>query len=93
MRIQIIILLILLISIMATYILHRIFKNKRFVKYIPSVLLLPFMVYNFVTMYTVPAEGFQSLGRFVMGLLLLIAIVPSLISAIIFDLISKKRTK
>ena len=35
MRIQIIILLILLISIMATYILHRIFKNKRFVKYIP----------------------------------------------------------
>jgi len=92
MRIQIIILLIIILSVMVTYILHRIFRKKRFVKYIPAVVLVPFMIYNFVTMYSVPAEGFQALGRFVMGLFLLIAIIPSLISAIIFDIISKKKS-
>lgn len=93
MPIEIIILLIIFASIVITFILHRVFKNKKYVKYIPPLLLVPFMIYNFVTMHTVSSQGFEDLGRFVMGLFLLIAIVPSLISAIIFDYINKRGTR
>jgi len=37
-------------------------------------------------MYSVTSEGFESLGRFVMGILLLDAFASSLIASIAFDI-------
>jgi hypothetical protein len=59
------------------------------VKYIPAIILFPFMLFNFITMNSVTAESFQSLGRFVMGILLLVPIASSLITSISFDISHK----
>lgn len=91
MRFGLIISAISIVSILVTYILNKIFKNKRYVKYIPVIIIIPFMLYNFITMYTAPSEGFEDLGRFVMGLLLLAASLPSLIFSIVLDIVHKKR--
>jgi hypothetical protein len=56
------------------------------VKYIPAIILFPFMLYNFITMNSVTSESFQSLGRFVMGILLLVPLASSLITSIAFDI-------
>lgn len=89
------ILIIIVVSIMATLLLNYIFKGKRYIKYIPALILLPFMIYNFITMNSTIVEGFESLGRFVMGLLILSACVPSLICSFVLDVIytKKKRAK
>jgi hypothetical protein len=91
MRLIIILAVISIISIAVTSLLDYLFKNKRYVKYIPAIILLPFMLYNFITMYTVPSEGFEALGRFVMGLLILPAVLSILISAIALDTFLRKR--
>ncbi len=40
-----------------TIILKSVVKKIRFVKYFPAVELLPFMIYNFITMYIVTSES------------------------------------
>lgn len=75
--------------IIITFILNLLFKKIRYVKYIPAVVLFPFIVYNFITMYSVTNESFESLGRLVMGILLLVACVSSLIASITFDIIHR----
>lgn len=55
--------------------------------------MVPFMIYNFITMYSAPSENFVALGRFVMGLFLLSGILPSLIISIILDFLYKKKIK
>lgn len=79
------------VSILVTFILNKVFTKKRFIKYIPVILIFPFMLYNFITMYSAPSENFEALGRFVMGLLLLSASIPSLLCAIVLDIVRKKR--
>ena len=89
MRFGIILVLISIITIIITVILNLLFKKKRYVKYIPAIILFPFMLYNFITMNSVTSESFQSLGRFVMGILLLVPLACSLIASIAFDISHK----
>lgn len=84
---KIIIAIIIVASILITLLLNYIFKRKRFIKYIPAQILFPFMIFNFITMYSPNLEGFEGLGRFVMGLLILSACVPSLICSVVLDVI------
>jgi len=93
MELSLIIGIILIVSILVTCILNQIFKEKRYIKYIPVIIMFPFILYNFITMYSAPSENFEALGRFVMGLLLLSASIPSLICSITFDILHKKRNK
>ena len=81
-----ILILISIAAIVVTFILNLLFKKIRYVKYIPAVVLFPFMIYNFITMYSVTSEGFASLGRLIMGILLLAACASSLIASIAFDI-------
>ncbi len=81
-----ILILISIATIIITFILNLLFKKIRYVKYIPAIVLFPFMIYNFITMYSVTSESFESLGRFVMGILLLAACASSLIASITFDI-------
>lgn len=85
MRVVFILILISIAAIIITFILNLLFKKIRYVKYIPAIVLFPFMIYNFITMYSVTSEGFESLGRFIMGILLLDAFASSLIASIAFD--------
>lgn len=91
MRLALIITIISAVSILVTWILNRTFNKKRYIKYIPVIIMFPFMMYNFITMYSVETEGFKALGRFVMGLFLLTAIAVSLISSVVFDILYRKR--
>ncbi|SHK85413.1 hypothetical protein SAMN02745136_03523 [Anaerocolumna jejuensis DSM 15929] len=86
MNFGIILILISITAIIITFILNLLFKKIRYVKYIPAIVLFPFMIYNFITMYSVTNESFESLGRFVMGILLLVACASSLIASITFDI-------
>jgi hypothetical protein len=89
MNFGIVLVLISIVTIIITVILNLLFKKKRYVKYIPTIILFPFIVYNFITMYSVTTESFQSLGRFVMGVLLLVPCASSLIVSFAFDISHK----
>lgn len=89
MNFGIVLVLLSITTIIITFILNLSFKRKRYVKYIPAIILFPFMLYNFITMYSVTTESFQSLGRFVMGILLLVPCASSLIASIVFDISHK----
>lgn len=86
MRFGLILIFISIVAIIISLILNLLFKKIRYVKYIPAVVLFPFMLYNFITMYSVTNEGFKSLGKFVMGILLLTACASSLIASITLDI-------
>ena len=89
MKFGFILILISIAAIIITFILNLLFKKIRYVKYIPAIVLFPFMIYNFITMYSVTNESFESLGRFVMGILLLAVCASSLIASIAFDITHK----
>ncbi len=91
MKISFVIIVIMIASILVTCILNQIFKKKRYIKYIPVMIMLPFMLYNFITMYSAPSENFEALGRFVMGGFLLFASLTSIICSIVLDIFHKKR--
>lgn len=80
-------------SILVTFILDRIFKKKRFVKYIPTIIMLPFILYYFISMNSASNESFESLGKFVMGLFLLTAGLSSVIYSVTADIINKIRNR
>lgn len=93
MDISIIIIIISIISILVTWILNLKFKKKRYIKYIPVMIMFPFMIYNFINMYSAPSENFEALGRFVMGIFLLSASLSSLIFSIVIDVLNKKNQR
>ncbi|WP_197032648.1 hypothetical protein [Clostridium sp. KNHs205] len=84
-----VLILLSLAAIAITFILNLLFKKIRYIKYIPAIVLFPFMLYNFITMYSATNEGFESLGKFVMGILLLTAFASSLITSIVIDIINR----
>jgi hypothetical protein len=83
--------IIVIVSVLVTFILNQIFKKKRYVKYIPVIIMIPFMLYYFDSMRSASNESFESLGRFVMGVFLLTASFSSVIFSIIADIIHKRR--
>lgn len=83
--------IIVIASILVTFILDRIFKKKRFIKYIPVIIMVPFMLYYFISIRSASNESFESLGKFVMGLFLLTASFSSFLFAIIVDIFHKRR--
>lgn len=91
MKLFFIITVIVLVSILVTFILDKIFKKNRYIKYIPSIIAFIFMKYYFITMYTAPSEGFEALGRFVMGGFLLFISLSSLICSVILDILYKRK--
>ncbi len=93
MEIGSVLIIIVTVSILVTFILNWIFKKRRYVKYLPVIIMFPFMMYGFISAYSAPTEGFEALGRFVLGVLLFAASLPSLICSITLDIINKKKEK
>lgn len=93
MRLSFMIIFIAIASLLVIFLLDRIFHRKRYVKYIPILILIPFMIYNFITMHSASNEGFEELGKFIMGIFLLAASLSSLISAVAFDMYHKNKNR
>lgn len=91
MRILAIYLTVSLVSILVTYLLHRVFISKKFIKYIPSLLFIIITIYNiYITKTSVHNDGFEDIARIVLAMFGFVAFISSLISSIILDKYSSR---
>lgn len=91
-RLILVLIVMFLIFFSITYLFHRLFKTKRFAKYLPSMLSLIGAIVNLILARTTHREGFKDLAYFLMSMLLFIGFISGLISALWFDYISKRDT-
>jgi hypothetical protein len=87
MRTTLIFFAIAIISILATHLLHMVTKKNRFIKYIPSIVLLILTAYNIVVARFGPSNGFEDLGRFVLALFTFTAGISSILYLVFIDII------
>ncbi len=84
-RVGIAIAIIFLVFFLITSFLNYLFKTKRFVKYLPSIISLIAAVINYVLARTSQADGFKDLAYFIMSMFLFIGSVSGFLSAMYFD--------
>lgn len=87
-----IIIVIFLAFILLTYILHRIFTKKRFVKYVPSLICLVLTIINIISVRTGQGEGFEDLAAVIVAIMCFAGFISSLLTALYLDFISPKLT-
>lgn len=78
-------LIIFLVFLAITYLLHRFFKTRKFVKYLPSFISLIAAVVYLIMARSGQGEGFKSLGYVLMSMLSFAGFVSGLLSALYFD--------
>jgi len=83
-RLLIIILVAATIMVLITYILGKVFKHARWIKYILGVIAIAVSIYLFY-MSTQPSQGFEDLAYFIMVLILFPAGISGIIAAFIMD--------
>lgn len=89
-RFLVIIVIISLVFVFLTYILHRTFKKKRFVKYIPPLISLILTIINIVSVRTGKGEGFKDLAAVIVAIMCFAGFISGLLAALYFDYISPK---
>lgn len=92
-RFSIIITVIFLIFTTLTYILHRFFSRRRFIKYLPSILSFIIMIISIYIARKSRGEGFRDLAGIILAVLCFAAFLSSLLSALYFDFISPRLKK
>lgn len=92
-RFSMIITVIFLICISLTYMLHRFFSRRRFIKYLPAVLSLIIMVISIFIARKSRGEGFRDLAGIILAVICFAAFLSSLLSALYFDFISPRLKK
>lgn len=81
----ILILVLIIISfILITFILHKIFKSKKFVKYIPSIAAIALGAYSIYLART-STQGFQGIGFMLLGIMSFAGFLSGFISGIFLD--------
>lgn len=80
------------VFVLITGLLNYLFKSRRFVKYLPSIVSLIAAVINYVLARTSHSDGFKDLGYLIMSIFLLIGSVSGFLSAVYFDF-RKKNVK
>lgn len=73
-----------------TYLLHRFFSSKKYVKYIPALISLLLAVFYAVTARSMKGEGFRDLANILMATLLFGGFLSGLICSLYFDYIAPK---
>lgn len=90
-RLFLIILAVSLPAIGIEFLLFSFLKRKLWVYLVPVIALAGTIVLLFYT-YTAPSEGFQSLGYLVMAMISGGIFLISLIAAVVFHMIKRKRS-
>ena len=88
-RFIIIIAIISLFFILESYILHRLFRNRKFVKYLPPAGSLILSVISFYLARTGDRQGLQDIARHLIGLVLFTGFIAGTLSAVFFDVKSR----
>jgi len=90
-RLLMIILVAATITVLITYILGKVFRHERWVKYILGVIAIAVSIYFFYIARQ-PSQGFEDLAYFIMVLILFPAGISGIIAAFIMDyMINRKR--
>lgn len=89
-RLLIIIVIVFLVFSLLTYLLHRIFKKARVVKYLPAILCLIITIVNIVIARSGTGEGFGDLARIIIAVISFAGFISGLLSALWFDYIASK---
>jgi hypothetical protein len=84
-RFNIAIAIIFVVFVLITSLLNYLFKTRRFVKYLPSIISLIVAVINYVLARTSHSDGFKDLGYLIMSIFLFIGSVSGFLSAVYFD--------
>lgn len=89
-RIILVIAIIFCVFFAVTALLNKLYINKKYIKYLPSIIsLILGLIYIYLSRQ-VKGEGFKDLGRALMGFLFLIGFVSGLLSGLYFDFIHLK---
>ena len=84
-RLLLILLAIVVLFSSITYLLWRLSKRKRFVKYLPALICLIFAIYYFYLAKTVPNVGFEDLANAIMAMMLFAGFASGLVTGLIID--------
>jgi hypothetical protein len=82
--------IIFLIFFSLTYLLHRFFKARRFIKYLPSLVSLIAAIINIALARSTQGEGFKDLAYVLMSMLFFIGFISGILSGLYFDYIARK---
>ncbi|AOT69077.1 hypothetical protein [Geosporobacter ferrireducens] len=88
-----ILLVIIIVFAAATYLLHRIFLRRRWIKYIPGIAALGTCIYHVIMIRTGQYNGFEDLARILMGIMLFSGFIGGLLTGLILDFIRINTTQ
>jgi hypothetical protein len=74
-----------------TYFLHRLFKGKRAIKYIPAGLAFILALYSLYMAKSPNNQGFQDIAWTLMGVVLLASFLSGALTGVLIDFMAFKR--
>lgn len=80
------------IYIAVTYLLHLLFKRRKFVKYIPALLSFVAVIYNIYMARFGGGEGFHDLARVILAMMLGAGVFAGVLCGIILDFALSRKT-
>lgn len=84
-RLIAIIIIIILVSTFITYGLNTVFKKKKFIKYIPTLISFIIMSNNIMIAVREKGEGFRDLAAIIIAMMCFAAFLSGLMTAIYID--------
>ncbi len=87
-----ILLLIMVVFAAVTYLFHRIFQKRPWVKYMPAMAAIATCIYYVVMIQTGQYNGFEDLARILMGMMLFSGFLGGLLTGLALDFIKIRST-
>lgn len=85
-----ILLFIITIFSLLTLLLNHYFKKRKFIKYIPSIIMFLLAVYTFYVAKT-STEGFLDIAYILLTVMSIVGLASSLVTALILDFVQRKK--
>ncbi|SHJ01185.1 hypothetical protein SAMN02745975_01090 [Geosporobacter subterraneus DSM 17957] len=85
-----ILLMIFMVFGVVTYLLHRFFQKRLWIKYTPALAAIIACFYQVVMIRTGQHTGFEDLARILMGIMLFSGFLGSLTAGLILDFLKRK---
>ena len=78
-------------SSILTFIIHWIFKTRRYVKYIPVILAMFLGIYNIYLARTIEHQGFQDIAKVLLAMMFFVSFFAGLITSLVIDFVKPKK--